>query len=63
MNRPVNELGAMIWTAYHGLAGLLISSAANPLTGELMPREEALGWLRDSPRSALAVMLRGVLSG
>ena len=63
MNRPVNELGAMIWTAYHGLAGLLISSAAHPLTGELMAREEALAWLRDSPRSALAVMLRGVLSG
>ena len=62
MNRPVHEVGAMIWTAYHGLAGLLISSAANPLAGELLPRDQALAWLHDSPRSALALMLRGVLS-
>lgn len=63
MNRPVHEIGAVIWTAYHGLAGLLISSAANPLAGELLPRDQALAWLRDSPRAALALMLRGVLSG
>ena len=63
MNRPVHEIGAVIWTAYHGLAGLLISSAANPLAGELLPRDQALSWLRDSPRAALVLMLRGVLSG
>jgi AcrR family transcriptional regulator len=62
MNRPVHEMGAVIWTAYHGLAGLLIGAADNPLKGELMPREQALAWLRESTRSALALMLRSVLS-
>jgi AcrR family transcriptional regulator len=62
VDRPVEELGASVWAACHGVASLLIGKGRAVTRHEhpLLPRD-SLVWLQRNQREALRLLLTGIM--